>query len=80
MFYNKDLINDMYNFKKKYFNAVRYYYTLVPTYPSGTIGFHFCSDGNYLPIDNKKNEIKNLKYYNEFIHNSSFLLPNGVSN
>ena len=79
MFYNKDLINDMYNFKKKYFNAVRYYYTMVPTYPSGTIGFHFCSDGNYLPIDNNKNEIKNLKYYNEFIHNSSFLLPTGVS-
>ena len=29
---------------------------------------------------NIDNEIKNLKYYNEFIHNSSFLLPNGVSN
>ena len=49
--------------------------------PSGTIGFHFCSDGHYLPIDADFFEkIEGLKYYNEFIHNSSFLTPNGVSN
>ncbi len=81
MFYDEDLIKKMYEFKRKYFNAVRYYYTLVPTYPSGTIGFHFCSDGHYLPIDADFFEkIEGLKYYNEFIHNSSFLTPNGVSN
>ena len=81
MFYNKDLIKDMYLFKRKHFNAVRYYYTLVPTYPSGTIGFHFCSDGNYLPIDinDDFNRIPDLKYYNEMIHKSSFLTPNGVN-
>ena len=81
MFYNKDLINDMFEFKRKYFNAVRYYYTLVPTYPSGTIGFHFCSDGTYLPIDldDDFNKIEGLKYYNEMVHRSSFLTPNGVN-
>jgi spermidine synthase len=81
MFYDKDLIKKMYKFKRQYFNAVRYYYTLVPTYPSGTIGFHFCSDGHYLPIDGDFFEkIEGLKYYNEFIHNSSFLTPTSLSN
>ena len=83
MFYNKDLIQDMFEFKRKHFNVVRYYYTLVPTYPSGTIGFHFCSDGHYLPIDlndDSFDRMEGLKYYNEMIHNSSFLTPNGVSN
>ena len=81
MFYNKDLINDMFEFKRKYFNAVRYYYTLVPTYPSGTIGFHFCSDGHYLPLDINDDScidwMSDLKYYNEYIHKSSFLTPGG---
>jgi len=80
MFYDEDLIKKMYEFKRKYFNAVRYYYTLVPTYPSGTIGFHFCSDGHYLPIDGDFFEkIEGLKYYNEFIHSSSFTTPNTVN-
>tara|TARA_R100000278_G_scaffold122124_1_gene107546 strand:- start:809 stop:1630 length:822 start_codon:yes stop_codon:yes gene_type:complete len=82
MFYNRDLIEEMFLFKRKYFNAVRYYYTMVPTYPSGTIGFHFCSDGHYLPIDindDSFDRMSDLKYYNEFIHQSSFLTPTGLN-
>lgn len=82
MFYNEELIKELYLFKRKYFKVIRYYYTLVPTYPSGTIGFHFCTNGEYLPIDINYNGVDNfdkLKYYNECMHNSSFLTPNGVS-
>jgi spermidine synthase len=74
MFYHKDLIKKMADFKKKYFQVVKYYHTMVPTYPSGSIGFHFCSQSSYpLQIQTK---IKGLKYYNDQIHKSSFITPN----
>ena len=74
MFYNNDLIEEMSIFKKKYFQVVKYYYTMVPTYPSGTIGFHFCSQNSYPFIIQTK--VKGLKYYNDQIHKSSFITPN----
>ena len=74
MFYNNDLIEEMSIFKKKYFQVVKYYYTMVPTYPSGTIGFHFCSQNSYHFIIQTK--VKGLKYYNDQIHQSSFITPN----
>jgi spermidine synthase len=74
MLYHKDLIIKMSEFKQKYFNVVKYYYTMVPTYPSGVIGFHFCSQYSY-PLS-IKTKISNLKYYNEHIHKSSFVTPN----
>ena len=79
MFYNGDMISKMETFKRKYFKEVKYYYTLVPTYPSGTIGFQICSDGHYIPnaILNW-DELGELKYYSHGIHKSSFILPNGV--
>jgi spermidine synthase len=79
MFYNADMISKMETFKRKYFKEVKYYYTLVPTYPSGTIGFQFCSDGHYVPnaITNW-DDLGELKYYSHGIHKSSFILPNGV--
>ena len=80
MFYNADLIfGKLKEFKSKYFKSVEYYYTMVPTYPSGTIGFQICSDGYY---DSKKPfdlySLSDLKYYNYDVHRGSFMLPNGV--
>jgi spermidine synthase len=89
MFYNANMISDMKEFKTKYFRSVEYYYTMVPTYPSGTIGFQICSDGYHLSksrfgvlqpggVMTNWEEITGLKYYNFEIHKSSFILPNGV--
>lgn len=86
MFYNADMISDMKKFKTKYFGSVKYYYTMVPTYPSGTIGFQICSDGHYNPLHPNENyrhgtlgyDLGDLKYYNAGIHVGSFILPNGV--
>jgi spermidine synthase len=80
MFYDFNLIKEMHEFKKRYFKYVKYYYTMVPTYPSGSIGFQFCSEMNYSNIKNNVDKIDGLKYYNSSIHSSSFVTPNFISN
>ena len=88
MFYDLDLIKNMHKFKSKYFKHVKYYYTMVPTYPSGSIGFQFCSNIDYSHNKVSNNIMKNsykldnlddLKYYNNSVHFSSFVMPNRVS-
>lgn len=79
MFYDKELIKNLFLFNKKIFPVVNYYYTLVPTYPSGTIGFSFCSK-RYDPVKNISDKgITNLKYYNSDIHRAAFVLPNFIN-
>lgn len=77
MFYSADLIVNIQQFTKQLFKHVLYYYTLVPTYPSGTIGFLFFSK-KYDPFECfnlKKVEIDDLQYYNNAVHTASFQLP-----
>jgi spermidine synthase len=67
---------------KQIFPVAEYAYTLIPTYPSGNIGFMVCSKN---PNANVKKPVrfdwsdefvsKNLKYYNKQIHEASFVLP-----
>ncbi|MBN1277066.1 MAG: polyamine aminopropyltransferase [Deltaproteobacteria bacterium] len=79
MFYDKGLIKDLFVFNKRIFPIVRYFYTLVPTYPSGTIGFSFCSK-KYDPVkDMHKKIIPDLRYYNYDIHKAAFMLPNFIN-
>jgi len=77
-FYHKEIIKNLFSFIREMFPISDYYYTLVPTYPSGIIGFTFCSK-KYHPIKNfnqqKSFKLKNLKYYDEDIHKASFVLP-----
>jgi spermidine synthase len=87
MFYDLDLIKNMHEFKKKYFKYVKYYYTMVPSYPSGNIGFQLCSNVDYSHnkvsntiMDFKLDNFYDLKYYNSSIHFSSFVTPNFISN
>jgi spermidine synthase len=89
MFYDLELIKSMHEFKKKYFNYIKYYYTMVPTYPSGNIGFQFCSNidyshnkvsNNMMRNSHKLDNLDDLKYYNNSIHFSSFVTPNFISN
>ncbi|GAB4113768.1 MAG: polyamine aminopropyltransferase [Candidatus Caldatribacteriota bacterium] len=78
-FYDQEIIRSLFSFIKEIYPIAEYYYTMVPTYPSGVIGFTFCSK-KYHPIKDfnleKTLSLKNLKYYNPEIHRSSFVLPN----
>lgn len=78
-FYHAPVIERLYGYNKKYFKESSYYYTLVPTYPSGLIGFSFCSQ-RYHPLrDLDEDRIallqSQLRYYNPEIHRGSFALP-----
>ncbi len=78
MFYDKNLIAQLYSQNKEIFAHAGYYFTLVPTYPSGTIGFSFCSKkySSTENLDPKRIEaLGQLKYYNKAIHTASFQLP-----
>ncbi len=78
IYYHQTLIKRMFEFISNIFEITGYYYSLVPTYPSGTIGFAFCSK-KYHPlkhIDEKRiDKLGKLKYYNFQIHKASFCLP-----
>lgn len=70
---------------KKHFNVVKYALTSVPTYPTGQIGFLLGSlDGGNVLSEPKhvfgedKLEEMGLRYYNEDVHKSAFVLPNFV--
>ena len=78
-FYHSKIIKALFSFIRDIYPISGYYFTLVPTYPSGIIGFTFCST-KYHPIDDFKEtealKLNDLKYYNKDIHKASFTLPN----
>jgi len=77
MFYYADLVRNVQQFTKQLFSHVLYYYTLVPTYSTGTIGFLFFSK-KYDPFEcfnAKKVTIDGLYYYNDAVHVASFQPP-----
>lgn len=64
------------------FPVVEYAYTLIPTYPSGNIGFMVCSKDPKADVKKPARfewtdefVSENLKYYNKAIHSASFVLP-----
>ncbi len=78
MFLYTDLIEKLYKQNTELFAYTSYYYTLVPTYPSGTIGFSFCSKKHdpfsHLNAD-RIAQLGKLEYYNKAMHKASFQLP-----
>lgn len=80
--YHRKVIGDIATFSRKIFPLYRYYYTMVPTYPSGLIGFSFCSK-KYDPVKDfnpqKARIFNDLKYYTEDIHKAAFTLPRSFS-
>ncbi|MGB6370726.1 MAG: polyamine aminopropyltransferase [Atribacterota bacterium] len=80
-FYHKKIIKSLFSFIKDIYPISEYYYTLVPTYPSGIIGFTFCSR-KYHPIrdfnETETLKLNDLKYYNKEVHKASFALPNFI--
>lgn len=68
---------------RKIFGNVEYGYTLIPTYPSGMIGFFLASKNknhsSKLPVRDSKPIQDQLKYYNSRIHEAAFVLPQFAS-
>ncbi len=81
-FFNLQLINKVHKTLKQIYKIVHLYTASIPTYPSGIWGFSFASKKND-PIKDFQSERFNqynleLKYYNDEIHKSSFILPNYI--
>ena len=77
-FYHQKIIKSLFSFIKEIYPISEYYYTLVPTYPSGVIGFTFCSK-KYHPTNNfdetEALKLTDLRYYNKDIHKAAYNLP-----
>ncbi len=77
-FFHRDLIKEWHIRNKKLFKHAAYYYALVPTYPSGVIGFMYASK-SFAPDHHKfldsKQLPENLHYYTPELHDASFILP-----
>jgi spermidine synthase len=82
IFLHQHVIRGVFSFARSLFPKLGYYYTLVPTYPSGVIGFFFCSlkKDPVLDLEEERAErVKDLKYYSPAIHRASFTLPRFVT-
>jgi spermidine synthase len=77
-FLHQHVIHGVFSFARNLFPQLGYYSTLVPTYPSGVIGFFFCSlkRGPLEEVTNERvNALHDLKYYTPQVHRASFTLP-----
>jgi spermidine synthase len=80
MYYDRDFIAGLYKQTQELFPNVGYYFTLVPTYPSGSIGFVFASKkyGLFEKLGENPHDTDadaELKYYTQDIHRASFSVP-----
>ena len=83
IYLHQHVIKGVFSFADNLFPKLSYYSTQVPTYPSGLIGFFFCSL-KWDPLkdmnESKVEYLKNLKYYTPEIHRASFTLPRFADN
>jgi spermidine synthase len=79
MYYDRDFIAGLYKQTKELFPHVGYYFTLVPTYPSGHIGFVFASKkyavNEKLGENPHSTDGDDLQYYTPEIHRGCFSIP-----
>jgi spermidine synthase len=75
--FHQNLIKVIHDRCRNIFSVVNYYFTQVPTYPGGQIGFFICGvSSSFDP--RKSNEspgIPGLRYYNAEVHQAAFALP-----
>ncbi len=80
-FYHTDFIADILSSVMKIYPVCGYYSTTVPTYPSGVIGFSYCSRKPH-PLDDldveRAAKLPDLNYYSPALHNKAFVLPEFV--
>ncbi|KAL6452747.1 SPE3 Spermidine synthase SPE3 [Candida maltosa Xu316] len=82
MWIHMDIISKLKKDCREIFPVAEYAYTMIPTYPSGSIGFMVCSKDPNADVSkpirfdwSDEFVAKNLKYYNKQIHEASFVLP-----
>lgn len=78
IYLHRNVIEGVFSFARHLFPRLGYYYTLVPTYPSGLIGFFFCSlkrDPVKDMDEGRADLLKELRYYTPALHRASFALP-----
>lgn len=86
MYYHPEFIKEKVTIQRGMFKSAEYYYTMIPTYPGGSIGFSLCIkqgsslcsgrlDKNSLNAGTNPEIIDGLKYYDNKIHDASFVLP-----
>lgn len=74
MYFNTALIKRMIEIGKSLARYATYYYTCVPTYPGGTIGFLYMSDQHWEKGFGKPHP-GSMKYFNDDVHRGAFALP-----
>jgi spermidine synthase len=75
MFFDAPLIKDILTMAKGLVQHPAYYYTLVPTYPGGGIGFMYLSDQPWTNGLNRPYPPGKMRYLNPDIHHAAFALP-----
>ncbi len=77
LFLHRNVIEGVYRFAQELFSKSSYYYTLVPTYPSGMIGFFLGSlERDPKAFDEERaRRLRGLRYYSPEIHRAAFALP-----
>jgi len=78
IYFHPDVIRGVASIARSLYPKAGYYQTLVPTYPSGVIGFMFCSL-EYDPIAHisldRAARLQGLRYYTPELHRAAFTLP-----
>ncbi|MEW6649852.1 MAG: polyamine aminopropyltransferase [Chloroflexota bacterium] len=74
MFFDTQLIVDIYRFARSLTRCPSYYHALIPTYPGGGIGFMYLSDTPW--TEGLKREYPpGMQYLNREVHQAAFALP-----
>ena len=78
LFLHRNVIEGVYHFARELFPKAGYYHTMVPTYPSGMIGF-FVGSLKRDPLkdfdEERARRLRGLRYYSSEIHRAAFALP-----
>ncbi|MCB1157051.1 MAG: polyamine aminopropyltransferase [Leptospiraceae bacterium] len=79
--YHGDIIKGLYKFIPEVFEEYGYYWTAIPTYPSGLIGFTLLSNkiDPYSVEPDPTRIPEGLKYYSKDIHKACMVLPKFAS-
>jgi spermidine synthase len=78
IFYHEKIIEKIIRERKEIFDRVHYYFTLVPSYPSGMIGFVFSSlqTDPFTHLQRERTEkLGECRYYSYDMHRAVFTLP-----
>jgi spermidine synthase len=82
VYLHRQVIEGVFSFARTLYPVTGYYFTVVPTYPSGMIGFSFCSlvrDPLGHIDERRAKRLKGLRYYSPEIHRGAFALPRFAS-